>query len=113
MTTLRGLPLEQVGYGILDIADSKYVAFMREGSTDEERLRMCVQYWLLRDPYASWRRIIWRLYYYRNHAIADTIRSYAEKSTGEDSIRLAPYSVSNGTGLHGKLCTLSNFVHVG
>ncbi len=93
MAALKGLPWREAGDDILLIPDSKLDAIERECSTDEERLRVCVQYWLLRDPYASWRRIIWRLDGSIHLAIADTIRSYAEKLTGEVSIivkRLAP-----------------------
>ncbi len=93
MASLNGLPWREAGDNILRIPNSKLDAIEKECSTDEERLRVHVQYWLLRDPYASWRRIIWQLDYYEHSAIADTIRSYAEKLTGEVSIivkRLAP-----------------------
>ncbi len=93
MASIKRLPWRRAGRYILGIPSSKLDAIVKECSTDEERLRVCVQYWLLRDPYASWRRIIWRLDYYKYSAIADTIRSYAEKLTGEVSIivkRLAP-----------------------
>ncbi len=93
MAPLKGLPWREAGYYILRIPHSILDAITRECSTDEERLRVCVQYWLLRYPYASWRWIIWLLDCYKHSAIADTIRSYAEKLTGEVSIivkRLAP-----------------------
>ncbi len=92
MAALKGLPWREAG-DILGIPNSKCDAIVKECSTDEERLRVCVQYWLLRDPYASWRRIIWELDWHKHSAIADTIRSYADKLTGEVSIivkRLAP-----------------------
>ncbi len=93
IAALNGLPWREAGVYILCIPDSKLNAIERECSTDEERLRVCVQYWLLRYPYASWRWMIWRLDWKKHSAIADTIRSYAEKLTGEVSIivkRLAP-----------------------
>ena len=83
MAVLKRLSWRDVSNKILWIPDSKRDAIERECSTDEERLRVGVQYWLLRDPYASWRRIIWRLDDYKHRALADTIRSYAEKLTGE------------------------------
>ena len=83
MAVLKRLSWEDVGKYILRIPYSKLNAIERECSTDEERLRVGVQYWLLRYPYASWRRIIWGLDYYKHRALADTIRSYAEKLTGE------------------------------
>ncbi len=70
MAALKGLLWNGVSRDILRIPDSKLYSIVRECSTDEERLRVCVQYWLLRDPYASWRRIIWRLDYLNHYAIA-------------------------------------------
>ncbi len=93
MATLKGLPWREAGDDILGIPHSERDAITRECSTDEERLRVCVQYWLLRYPYASWRMIIWRLDWCKHSAMADTIRSYAEKLIGVVSIivkRLAP-----------------------
>ena len=55
-------------------------------STDEQEAAV-VRYWLLRDPLASWRRIIYKLddwanIYGRYSDIADRIRHYAEELTG-------------------------------
>ena len=57
-------------------------------STDEQEAAV-VRYWLLRDPLASWRRIIrqldeWAGYPGYGHYgdIADRIRHYAEELTG-------------------------------
>ena len=83
MDVLKRMPWWDVGSNILCIPISKINDIERECSTDEERLRVGVQYWLLRDPYASWRRIILQLDWLKHRALADTIRSYAEKLTGE------------------------------
>ena len=56
-------------------------------STDEQEAAV-VRYWLLRDPLASWRKIIyqldeWAYYGYGHYSdIADRIRHYAEELTG-------------------------------
>ena len=57
-------------------------------STDEQEAAV-VRYFLLKDPLASWRRIILRLDEWANfsdyrhyHDIADRIRHYAEELTG-------------------------------
>ena len=56
-------------------------------STDEQEAAV-VRYWLLRDPLASWRRIICQLEvwaglgYVHYSDIADRIRHYAEELTG-------------------------------
>jgi hypothetical protein len=39
---------------MMNIIDSDYVS-------DEEKLRACVFYWVHHDPYASWRKLVWRL----------------------------------------------------
>ena len=51
-------------------------------STDEQEAAV-VRYWLLRDPLASWRRIILQLDDCAGYGnIADRIRHYAEELTG-------------------------------
>ena len=57
-------------------------------STDEQEVAV-VRYWLLRDPLASWKRIIYQLDdwadlsdYGHYSYIADRIRHYAEELTG-------------------------------
>ena len=56
-------------------------------STDEQEVA-AVRYWLLRDPLASWRRIIYQLElwagvgYDHYSDIVDRIRHYAEELTG-------------------------------
>ena len=56
-------------------------------STNEQEAGV-VRYWLLRDPLASWRRIVCQLDYwaglgYGHYSdIADRIRHYAEELTG-------------------------------
>ena len=55
-------------------------------SSDEERLRSGIRYWLLRDPYASWRRLINRLYHDEDLiGVADTLvqKGHAEELSGE------------------------------
>ena len=59
-TILEQLSLDDVSI-VLYISDAKLYAIKSEFSTDKERLRALIQYWLLRDPYASWRRLIIQL----------------------------------------------------
>ena len=57
-----------------------------ECKDDLERLRRVVCYWLLKDSLASWRRLIWGLYYTDDDDlvnVANTIKEYAEKLTGQ------------------------------
>ena len=49
---------------------------------ETERKREGVKYWLWNCPYASWRMLITRLDWKKEHAVADQIRGYAEKLTG-------------------------------
>ena len=50
-------------------------------STDEQEVAV-VRYFLLRDPLASWRKIILQLDKWNYNNIADRIRHYAEELTG-------------------------------
>ena len=56
-------------------------------STDEQEAAV-LQYWLLRDPLASWRKLILQLDWWTDYGhghysdIADRIRHYAEELTG-------------------------------
>ena len=56
-----------------------------ECSSDEERLRSGIRYWLLRDPYASWRRLITQLFQKNLYEVADTLvqKGYAEELSGQ------------------------------
>ena len=77
-------------------------------STDEQEAAV-VRYWLLRDPLASWRRIIFQLDewagdpgYGHYSDIADRIRHYAEELTGmfffiKPSIQHYTYNSIDGT----------------
>ncbi len=62
--------------GILDIIESEY-------PTEVECLRAAVRYWLLYDPYASWRRLIMLLDGMKERSLANTLRENAENITGE------------------------------
>ncbi len=66
----------------LIVPDIKLDAFEQKYSTDSQRLRAVIYYWYLRDPYASWRRLISRLDWMNQHEVADKIRENAEELTG-------------------------------
>ena len=56
------------------------------GGDDMQKLRSVVHYWVLKDPLASWRRLIKNLYWSRDNdliRVADNLRSNAEKLTGK------------------------------
>lgn len=74
-----------VGKEILHIPDSVLDSVELEHSSDAERLRAGVRYWLLRDPLASWRKLVYMLDWededaYR--AVAAKLRSNTEKPSG-------------------------------
>ena len=54
---------------------------------ETERKREGVKYWLWNCPYASWRMLITQLDWQREHAVADQIRGYAEKLTGQFTVQ--------------------------
>ena len=82
MTVLETLPWREVG-DMLWVYDSKLDPIDADHTTDEEKKGAVIRYWLLRDPYASWRMLILRLDVYEKFDIADRIRNYAEKQTGQ------------------------------
>ena len=77
---LEQLPWDDV-CGCLRIPFSKKSAIESEYSTHRERVGAIVRYWILWDPYASWRMLIRNLDM-RWCDLADKIRNYAEKQTG-------------------------------
>ena len=71
-----------LGKNALYIPDTVLDGFKSEYSSDAERLRGAVRYWLLRDPLASWRKLIHELDDWPGDKfceVADAIRNNAEK----------------------------------
>ena len=87
---LRGVDLfKVVGRNILDIPSAKVDELKAAHHSTDQQEAAVVRYWLLRDPLASWRRIIYQLDelvdysgYGHYSDIADRIRHYAEELTG-------------------------------
>ena len=67
---------------MLYIPRSKLSEIEGEYRSDEEREVAVIRYWILRDPFASWRRIIWRLEWNGRHGHAITLYHYSEELTG-------------------------------
>ena len=67
---------------ILRVPSSEQQEIIDEFSTDKDRKLSVVKWWLMNDPLASWRRLIDRMYYYREDTIGDKIRHYCEDVTG-------------------------------
>ena len=78
---LHGIPWRDVGE-ILDIPPFKLREIEGEYRSDEEREVAVIRYWILRDPFASWRRIIQQLEDKRKHDRAITLYHYSEELTG-------------------------------
>jgi hypothetical protein len=78
---LNGIHWRDVGE-MLWIPDSKLSEIEGEYRSDEEREVAVIRYWILRDPFASWRRIIERLEVLRKHDHAVTLYHYSEELTG-------------------------------
>ena len=79
----------KLGITILGIPDAQLAELQSAHHSTDEQEAAVVRYWLLRDPLASWRKIIhqldeWAVYYGYGHYsdIADRIRHYAEELTG-------------------------------
>ena len=90
---LRGVNLLEINNEldktILGVPAAQLAELQSAHHSAEEQKAAVVRYWLLRDPLASWRRIIrqldmWAGYHGYGHYsnIADRIRHYAEELTG-------------------------------
>ena len=78
---LHGIPWREVGRK-LRIPDSKLNKIKGEYRSDEEREIAVIRYWILRDPFASWRRIIEQLEVIGWHDRAIALYHYSEELTG-------------------------------
>ena len=67
---------------MLNIPSSKLSEVAGEYRSDEECELAVIRYWILRDPFASWRRIIERLEDLGRHDHAITLHHYSEELTG-------------------------------
>ena len=68
--------------GVLFLPPSQQLKIEKEYTRENQRRNVAVHFWLFNDPYASRRRLITRLDFYREHVAANCIRDYAEKLTG-------------------------------
>ena len=102
-TVLRGVDWGRVGRYILRLPNSKRDEITKQFSSDDDRVRTGVREWLLRDPIASWRRLIEQLYTYRKAERADSIVHYAEELTGMYMIMIMNHTTLHHM-MHGK-CT--------
>ena len=85
------MDLSEIKYGktILGIPRAQLAELQSAHHSTDEQEAAVVRYWLLRDPLASWRRIIRQLDNWADEPgyghysdIADRIRHYAEELTG-------------------------------
>lgn len=83
MAVLGTSPWRDVGEHYLHVPVSKLNTIESEYSTDEERLAAVVRHWVLWDPYASWRRLMHRLYCENKSDMIEKIKNYAEKQPGQ------------------------------
>ena len=84
-TLAGGWSTSDIGKFTLHLPVSKFDEISSQCSTDEERTAALVREWLIRDPLASWRRIIDNLYScgHGTHDEGDSIYHYAEELTGK------------------------------
>ena len=89
-----------IGRDILRLPSYKYYEITEQFSSADDRTRAGVREWLLRDPLASWRRLIHQLY---RQGEADSILHYAEELTGMYMIMIMIHTTLHHM-MHGK-CT--------
>ena len=68
--------------GVLVLPLSQRLKIEAKYTGEAERKKEGVRWWIWNCPYASWRWLITRLDWKKEHAVADQIRGYAEKLTG-------------------------------
>ena len=68
--------------GVLWLPDSQLRKIEAEYTTDDQRKNAAIKFWLVSDPYASWRRLITELDWVQEHTVANQIHCYAENLTG-------------------------------
>ena len=71
---------------ILNLPISKCDEITGQFSSDNDRVRAGLREWLLRDPLASWRRLIHQLYVYSEAEQADSILHYVEELMGMHTV---------------------------
>ena len=67
---------------VLYLPKSQQHKIEKEHATEIHRKNAAVNFWLDNDPHASWRRLIIRLGFCEQLAVAYQIYNYAEKLTG-------------------------------
>ena len=70
----------------LRVPESKRQAIYGQFSSVAEQRKSLIQYWMERDPEASWRGLIVALDRMREKAVADKLRHLAEPVTGSWSM---------------------------
>ena len=55
----------------------------RQHTTQADRTRATIAYWLSLDPTPSWRRVVWGLECSNEHKAAERVKPYVELLTGE------------------------------
>ena len=86
MAVLKGLEGRWSRIGdVLFVPEAVLYQIQADSSSNHDRLKSVVRYWVLKDPLASWRRLIWRLDRYGGDLkkVAESIMNYAEKLTGQ------------------------------
>ena len=78
---LHGIHWREVGL-MLSIPNSKLSEIEGEYRSDEERKVAVIRYWILRDPFASWKRMIQQLEAWAKYDHAITRYHYSEELTG-------------------------------
>ena len=57
---------------------------MESGANDDARLKLAIDFWMLRSIFPSWHYLIYQFYIKQEEAIAKTMEDFAEPSNGKD-----------------------------
>ena len=67
----------------LGVADSKLQKINQQSSTEREKRLALGDYWVNTDPDASWERLAWVLYWWREERALAVTKQYLQQQQGE------------------------------
>ena len=68
---------------ILEISSDKCEEINRRYSTDDDRLKQAIQFWLKRCAFASWRSLLYQFHRFKLESLAHRILGYTESILGQ------------------------------
>ena len=68
---------------ILLISSSTCDELMESGANDDARLKLAIDFWMMRSAFPSWRYLIYQFYIKQEKTIVETMSDLAESTNGK------------------------------